>query len=260
MRLLKELQQAVNKSTKVVAKEPKKDEQKIVALGGRQGDLRNLLDQILQKSSAGQIKLSKEPDNKEQLPEEAGKEDVENQELEQDLLGQKTDAEKIEKDTNLVGDRMARSRQRLALNKDAGKVTQLIQDRIVLDLDRLIEQARQQQCNSTGGQPKPGMAQKQGPPKPSPGVQVQNTNPKPGQSKPNRGSTPAANSTAPGQSATQTDLSQTIKETQAEWGNISPRLRNAVIEGSSEQIIEKYRRYVEDYYKGVSQQGTEQRQ
>ena len=32
-----------------------------------------------------------------------------------------------------------------------------------------------------------------------------------------------------------------------------------MIEASSEQIIEKYRKYVEDYYKGLSQQGAEQR-
>jgi hypothetical protein len=30
-----------------------------------------------------------------------------------------------------------------------------------------------------------------------------------------------------------------------------------VIEGSSEQVIEKYRKYVEDYYKGVATQGAE---
>jgi hypothetical protein len=258
LRLLKELQQAVNKSTKVASAQPKKEEQKVVALGGRQGELRDLLDQILQKSSGGQMKLGKEPDNKEQLPEEAKKEDVENQELDQELLGQKTDAERIEKNTNLIGDRMARSRQRLALNKDPGKITQVIQDRIVIDLEKLIEESRKQECNGTG-QSKPGMAQKQAAPRAT-GVIVQNGKPKEGQSKPNRGSTPAANSSAPQPTATQTDLSQQIKETQAEWGKISPRLRDAVIEGSSEQIIEKYRKFVEDYYKGLSQQGTEQRQ
>ncbi len=258
LRLLKELQQAVNKSTKVLSAQAKKEEPKVVALGGRQGELRELLDQILQKSSGGQMKLGKEPDNKDQLPEEAKKEDVENQELDQDLLGQKTDAERIEKNTNLIGDRMARSRQRLGLNKDAGKITQVIQDRIVVDLEKLIEESRKQECNGTG-QSKPGMAQKQAPPRAT-GVIVQNGKPKEGQSKPNRGSSPAANSSAPQPTATQTDLSQQIKETSAEWGKISPRLRDAVIEGSSEQIIEKYRKFVEDYYKGLSQQGTEQRQ
>jgi hypothetical protein len=93
-------------------------------------------------------------------------------------------------------------------------------------------------------------------PKPNPGQQQG----KQQQAARKAGVNPAAASKAPGQADPQTDLSQEIKETGAEWGKISPRLRDAVIEGSSEQIIEKYRRYVEDYYKGVSQQGTEQRQ
>ena len=32
---------------------------------------------------------------------------------------------------------------------------------------------------------------------------------------------------------------------------------DAVMEGADEQIIEKYRKYVEEYYKGVSVRGTE---
>jgi len=50
----------------------------------------------------------------------------------------------------------------------------------------------------------------------------------------------------------------TSKQTAEEWGKISPRTRNAVTEGASEEIIEKYRKYVEDYYKGVAVKGTEQ--
>jgi hypothetical protein len=74
------------------------------------------------------------------------------------------------------------------------------------------------------------------------------------------GSTPKPDSRVPGQVDNDLDLSQKIAETSSEWGKISPRLRDAVIEGSTEQIIEKYRRYVDDYYRGISQQGTEQRQ
>ena len=80
--------------------------------------------------------------------------------------------------------------------------------------------------------------------------------PKPGQPR-QIGANPAQVSRAPGQATPQLDLSQEIKQSASEWGKISPRTRNAVIEGSSEQIIEKYRRYVEDYYKGVAVRGSE---
>ena len=86
---------------------------------------------------------------------------------------------------------------------------------------------------------------------------IGNSKKKGSQSKQNHGSSPAQQSSSPGQTSPQQDLSQQIKETAAEWGQISPRTRNAVIEGADEQIIEKYRRYVEDYYKGVAVEGTE---
>ena len=59
------------------------------------------------------------------------------------------------------------------------------------------------------------------------------------------------------QTTPQLDTTNSIKESESEWGKISPRTRNAVIEGADENVIEKYRRYVEDYYKGVSVAGTE---
>ncbi len=257
LRLLKDLQAAgINIATKLAAADVKKDNQKLLALGNRQAQLRTLLDQMLQKTSHGESKLRPEPDNKDQLPEEASKDQVDQQEIVQALAGDKADAEETEKSILVVGDRMARSHQRLALNNDPGKVTQLIQERILKDLDVLIDQSRKQAANSSG-QPKPGDPQqmKQGQ---AQVAEIQGAGKKPGdKSQPNKGSTPAEQSSGPGQTTPQLDVSNSIKESAAEWGKISPRTRNAVIEGADEQVIEKYRRYVEDYYKGVSVRGTE---
>ena len=82
-------------------------------------------------------------------------------------------------------------------------------------------------------------------------VQAQNAGPKPGQPK-QGGSSPAAQSAAPGPAATNTDLSQAIEESQKEWGRISPRVRDAVLEGATEQPLEKYKKLIDDYYRGVS--------
>ena len=256
LRLLKDLQQAINKSTKTIDAQPEKDKPKLLALGGRQGELRNILDQLLQKASQGEMKLGPEPDPKDQLPEEAGKEAVENQELDDDLLNEEPDAEKIAKNTNRIGDRMARSRQRLAEKADPGKVTQLIQDRILIDLDDLIAQARaqQQQITSTQ-QPRPGQPRPQ--PRPGEEARANNEGQRPGMPRPNQGRNPAAQSGAPGEAATQTDLSQEIAQSEAEWGRLSPKARQAVIEGQREQPIEKYRKLIEDYYRGVATRQTE---
>jgi hypothetical protein len=240
LRMLRDLQQAVNKTTQVLDR-PERDKPRLLDLGNRQGELRTLLDQLLRSASQGQVKLGPEPDPDDQLPEEAGLEQVENQEIEQDLLDADPQAEEVETQTNRVGDRMARSRQRLAMNHDPGKTTQLIQKRILIDLDQLIEQASQQQESQS--QPSSGQAgQRPSQPQPS-GAQA-----------PNQGGQTAAQQSGLSQAGEpQADLSrQDLTETAREWGQISPRLREAVMEGAGENPVEKYRRLYEDYTRAVS--------
>ena len=252
LRLLKELQLAVNLNTKAIDGLPEKDKAQLMELGNRQGELRNLLDQLLQKSSKGQIKLGPEPDSKDPLPEEAGTEAVENQELENSLLTDEPTAEQIEKDVNRIGDRMARSRQRLAINNDPGKTTQIIQDRIINNLDELIQMARNQQAKSSNSSnSKPQVAEQ---PKPRPGDP---DNQQTGSSQPNHAQTPAQSSTvSPGQTSN-ADPATDIHQNMAEWGGLTPRQRQAVIEGSNEAIIQKYKGLVDDYYRSLATKATE---
>lgn len=249
LRLLKDFQLAVNDSTKTIDAQPKKDKAKLLALGGRQGELRNLLDQLLRKSSDGQMKLGPEPDNRDQLPEEAGKEQVEDQELDTTLLEGKPGAEVVQKDMNLVGDRMARSRQRLAINDDPGQTTQVIQQRIIDNLDDLIEMARKKEAQ-TQGQSGKGQAQAMNKPKPEGGAQ-------PGNQansgiKQQGGTTPAQNSNNGGPGAQAADLSTDIHQKMTEWGGITPRQRAAVIESAGEQVMQKYKTLVDDYYRSLA--------
>jgi hypothetical protein len=256
LRLLKDLQRAVNSNTKTADAQPEKDKSQLLALGTREGDLRGLLDQVLQKASKGELKLGPEPDPSKLLPEEAKEEDVENDELDKNLLDDKPAAEKEETQAGLIGDRMARSRQRLAINTDAGKVTQIIQDRILKDFDILIDQARQQQAEIRNPSKDSQSAQQQS--KPSDQIaQAENQHKKPGAAKAQPVANPAQVSTAnaPGNAAA--DLSKQIKESLAEWGQVTPRLRDAQIEGSSETIIEQYRKLTEDYYRSLAAKATE---
>jgi hypothetical protein len=80
---------------------------------------------------------------------------------------------------------------------------------------------------------------------------------KPGSPKANPVANPAQVSAAnaPGNAAT--DLSKEIKESLAEWGQVTPRLRDAQIEGSSETIIEQYRKLTEDYYRSLAAKATD---
>jgi hypothetical protein len=252
LRLLKDLQLSTNDATKDAAALEKKDQPVLLSLGNRQGEMRNLLDQLLRNASQGQMKLGPEPDNRDQLPEEAGAEEIENQELDKSLLDDKPGAEVVQKDMDLVGDRMARARQRLALNSDPGKVTQAIQERIALNLDDLIEMARKKEAQTQGqSDPNAQAQQAMGKPKIDSGAQPQNSQANSGVHK-QTGATPAGNTYNPSGGSSSPDLSTDIHQKMAEWGGITPRQREAVIEGSGEQIIDKYKNLVDDYYRSLA--------
>lgn len=260
LRLLKGLQEAVNDDTKTVNDQKAKDAHKLLALGGRQGELRALLDQLLQQATKGQVKLGKEPDKADQLPEEASKDDIDTAELTKQLLDDDTSGDTTEKTVKLVGDRMGRSRQRLALDNDPGQVTQEIQKRIVMDLDGLIALAQKQQAaNSKPGQGDPKDGQQPGQPKPgqAQGQQQANGQQKPGQHQ-EGGSTPAGDSSLSPGSDPQADLSKELREKGDQWGTITPRGRDAVLEGRNENLADKkYDQFVKDYYREVAKKASE---
>ncbi len=256
LRLLRDLQLAINKITRTLDAQPNRDKEKLLSLAQRQGDLRQLLDTLLQKSSQGQTKLNPEPDPKDRLPEEVGSERAQDQDLEQDLLNnQPPTAQQVDQGVNGIGDRMARSRQRLALNNDPGKTTQLIQDHIIKNLQDLIRMARTQQASASASPSKnqPRLQLKLDPQAANPQSPSHRTQPQPGK-------TPAARSTLSPGGNPAADLSQDIKQTMREWGGLTQRQRDAVIEGSSETVIEKYKKLVDDYYRSLSSQSPQRQQ
>jgi hypothetical protein len=267
LRLLKGLQQAVNKNTQVIDQRPKKEDPEkraLVDLGGRQGELRDLLDQLMQKSSEGKVKLGPEPDNKEQLPEEASKQDVDDQEFEkflrEDTVKEGEGEDAVARDVKLTGDRMARSRQRLALNNDPGKVTQTIQEKIINDLDQLIELSRQQQMQMQNAQNKQQQQKQQMAQKQLGQMKLAQQQAQQQSGKPNKGGqNPANKSFMPGEGERQVDASVELREKFSEWGGLTQRERQAVMEGASEKVLEKYRGLVDDYYTALGKKATERK-
>jgi hypothetical protein len=250
LRLLKRLQQAINKNTIALDRAAAPDPATATSLGGRQGQLRNLLDQLLKAASHNKVMLGAEPDPKDKLPEEASSQDIDNSELQQDLLkgDGKPAADPSTGVIDHVGQRMARSRQRLALDHDPGTTTQEIQKRIVLDLDSLIDQAREQEAES---KPQPGQ---QGQPSQAQPADAQaNAQPQNSQSgqTAQAGHTPAGQSTpghdVPVSNAPIADITQSLKE----WGGISERKRNAISEASSEKPIQKFKDFIQEYYQAL---------
>jgi hypothetical protein len=261
LRLLKQLQMAVNKSTKTVDNQGNPQDPVLVALGQRQLQLRNVLDQLLKKTSNGKVQLGPEPGPGDKLPEEASDDQIDNQELEQSLLhsdGQ-PDPDQVKDNVALVGQRMGRSHQRLSNDHDPGQTTQEIQKRILKNLDDLIQMSRAQQAQPSpgdqSGQSGDGQASASDPnstPKPDNG--------KAGQpDKNNSQSSAPSNPSGGGHDADTTagptaDITQSLKE----WGSLSPRKRAAVIEAASEKPIEKFKDFIDDYYRALGTRAGEQ--
>lgn len=258
LRLLRDLQQAINKSTKTISDLPNPDKPKLVALGNRQGELRNLLDQLLQKATEGKVKLDKEPDPndpKSKLPEEATAGQVEDNELDDWLKNGKTGDDQMTDDIKAVGQRMSRSKQRLALNNDPGKTTQLIQEKIVVNIDNLIKMAQQQQAMAQQQQQRPGQQGQRPQQGNQQGQQQADQQQQNQQQQGQQGQNPAGQ-----ERLTQADENKAgggdIREKNAEWGSLTPRERQAVIEGMKDKTIQKYKKITDDYYEAMSKLGT----
>ncbi len=256
-------------------------------LSKKQGELRQVLDEMLQKASEGKLKFAAEPAADTLLPEEAGDGgDVEgaldDRELLDDLLGDagregEREGEEPaageggggEASVRRLGDYLARSRQRLSDLRDAGPVTQAVQDRIIVELEDLAEQANQQSSSSSSSSSagKPGQ-QKPGQPGGAKGVQQQ-PKPQPGQPQPGQqgeqqqGEQQGQNQNGSGDEAGEppagvdADLSRELEETLAEWGSLTPRQRQAILDTRTDQPLDVYRELTEAFYKTLSEKEKE---
>ena len=170
---------------------------------------------------------------------------VDDRETSAQLLGQRS-SDVI----NHARDRMSDSAQRLARRLDPGAQTQEIQGRIVKDLDELIALAQKQKEAEKKNPPKhPCGPCRLGEPKPSPAGQQPVGQPTVTDAK-----SPAGNSaTSPGNPAP--TARSDFQERGEVFLRVSPRTRDAVIEGSTEKAPDKYAKLTEAYYRGVAQAG-----
>ena len=257
LQLLKDFQQLVNSGTQNTATT---ENDLLAELSRQQAGIRTTLDELIKNATQGEVTMPDEKQSREPVAEESndpGK--TEADDFDRQLLGDgtpdpaKPDAAKSDQlnDVKLTGRRMTRSQVRLGEDQDPGKVTQVVQQKIVDALDRFIDEAKksqqQQQASSQSESEQEG--------KPDP-----NSKPKPGDPSPGKpgGQTAAAKSQiSPG--GNPPSPTGDIRETAKDWGGISQRDRQAIIESAGENIIEKYRTLTEEYYRALSVKATENR-
>jgi len=259
IRLIQDMQRMLNQDTKDADAAKPQDKPGVLALGQRQGDLRKLLSDILSKSSDGQVDLGPEPANKDTLPEEAKDEDLDLQELKDSALNAQPDTQSVDDDTAMLGVRMGRAHQRLSSNSDPGETTQRIQDRIVIEMDALAKMAQQQEQTTTGPrQRQPQRGQEPGQIARQPGQPAnQQANGQTSQAPKRQGANPAtANNPGPG--LTDQDINAKLDELKDSWGKLSPRQRAAVLEGPTDKTIQKFKDYVDGYYRTLADKTADQ--
>jgi len=71
------------------------------------------------------------------------------------------------------------------------------------------------------------------------------------------GSTPAGDSNISAGGSSSPDITKDIHTKMTEWGGLTQREREAVLESKGETVIEKYRNYLDDYYKSLATKSTE---
>ena len=246
LQLLRDLEQMVNSGTTQTTPQEKEI---LPVLAAQQGKIRSSFDELITKATQGKAKMPSGEEARLPLAEEtegAAGDDLDRELLDGEAAGK--DASDVS-DLKLAAHRMTRSQVRLGEVNDPGEVTQLVQKRIIATLDRLIEEARKQQPPSQSPEQGDPQQQQQANSSPAP-----NPGQSPGQ---NQGGTTPAQKSQAGKGTTPPAAGGDIREMAKEWGGISQRDRQAIIESAGESIIEKYRTLTEEYYRALANKAAE---
>lgn len=244
LQLIRDLQAAVNDLTRQIG-----DDAGELAppVGKEQAGVREAFDELIEQAMKG-AEMPDEKASREKVPEEEPNAEVAVDPLDEELLiGDPAAAGKEGPDIRMAARRMTRSGVRLSEEQDPGKVTQAVQERILITLDKLVDQARRQQRQASSSSSSSSSQQAKADPNAQPGETGNST-----------GSEAAAKSEVrPGSKPP--EPTGDIRETAKDWGGISQRDRQAIIESSGENILEKYRQLTEEYYRALSNKATENR-
>jgi len=143
---------------------------------------------------------------------------------------------------------MGESARRLELDFDCGEETQAVQRRVLEELDSAIKEAaartrrnKSQDASSSSDKRRKSSDQQ-------PGGQA---------AKENEGEKGQATAEGTSESATQlTEAAKAggdLKESRRAWGNLPPRERDEVIQGADENSLERYRQWIERYYRALQE-------
>jgi hypothetical protein len=147
-------------------------------------------------------------------------------------------AEQFRQAVSLMGE----TAERLQVSKDTGLTTQRLQEDILRKLDQLIKAAEQNKRQSSSSQPQNHDEQKQQPNQAQPQRNPDGHEPAPDtvMPPPGQGANPAPGTAARG----------------AQWGNLPPHIRAALMQSSNDKLSDRYRRATEAYYRRLAEEAN----
>ncbi|MFG0275535.1 MAG: hypothetical protein ACF8QF_10800 [Phycisphaerales bacterium] len=134
----------------------------------------------------------------------------------------------------------------LRVARDPGLRTQRVQEDILNKLDLLIEQAEQNPSSSSS------QSQSQSQPRPQQRQQQQQQQSQQSQSSNSQGDNTSEMTPPGGQSGQLRDL---LDAAQAAWGSLPPRVRDVLLQGSSDRFSTLYESMTEEYYRRLAEEG-----
>ena len=139
---------------------------------------------------------------------------------------------------------MGQTADRLDLSQDAGLQTQRLQEEVIRKLDKLIEQANQQQGGGKSKKKKKGSPEGQGE---TSQQQAQSSQSSPGK---------AQAGTAAGGGPDRQDgaLTPPLPGSSAAWGGLPEHVRDALHQGSGDTFSSVWKQLTEQYYKRLAEE------
>jgi hypothetical protein len=144
---------------------------------------------------------------------------------------------------------MNQAARRLDLDFDPGEETQRLQQRIVDQLDEAIKTAAAQRRPSRQSQPSPSSDKRKKLTKNSSQNESESTQ----AGGKNSGATTAQQEPPEGASPEDGPRGGRIDEIRRTWGHLPARERDEIIQGISESFLERYREWIERYYRALQE-------
>jgi len=159
---------------------------------------------------------------------------------------------------------MHKAAKRMGDHRDVSLSLQRLQEEIIKDLDQVIEAAKKKQqksssssSSSSSGSPSEDQ-QKQSSTKPNSSersdAQKGNAQQQSASQKALAKAGDAADVTAQMETQKPGDLAEPLESSKVEWGNLPPRLRDELMQGTQERFSPVYEKQTQDYYRRLAEE------